>query len=246
MPTRTAEQREDRVVELVIGALVRTGHSVSLLDRPDRNSHRIDGLTVDAELAVNEFPWAVDVTTLRWRQTLEGAVKKLETRLEREFGDQLKASGQTLSVICHVSTDEAVIASLVELARKTIITNTIQIRRDEASRLFPSSRDADVGLVEVQPWLGQSANLHEEIVLSLGRAFEKKLKRQLFRTRKLGYRTCLVIDQQGSPDLRFEANFLPMPETILAAIEDVEAAAGHSLDTIALVREGDAVLWLRP
>ncbi len=86
MPTQAAEQREDRVVELVIADLVCSGKSVTLLDRPDRNALRNDGLTVDAEIMVDGQRWAVEVTTLRWKSGLEGAVRKLKSRLTTVFG----------------------------------------------------------------------------------------------------------------------------------------------------------------
>lgn len=95
----------------------------------------------------------------------------------------------------------------------------------------------------MQPWLSQSANLREEVVLSSGEALGKKLRGQLSHARGLGYRTCLAIDQSGSPDLRFGANFLPLPGTIIAAVEQVEAAAGASFDILVLI--GDTVQWLR-
>ena len=86
MPTPAAERREDEVIALIAADLIRSGRSASILDRPDRNSDRTDGLTVDAELAVDAELWALDVTTLRWHQDLEGAVQKLQARLTREFG----------------------------------------------------------------------------------------------------------------------------------------------------------------
>jgi hypothetical protein len=242
MPTPAAQQREDRVIELVIADLVRAGRSVALLDRPDRNTKRTDGLTVDAEITVDEQRWAVDVTTLRWRKTLEGTVQKLESRLMREFGAQLEATGRTLSVTCHVSTDEKVIQSLVDFVRESFVSGRDQVRGGQAVRLLPLQ---DLGAVEAQPWLSQSANVREELVLSLGEAFEKKINRQLSRARVLGYVTCLAIDQRGSPDLKFGANFLPHPGTIVAAIEEVEAAAGDSIDALALIHEDDTVLWIR-
>ena len=96
VPTPDATRREDHVVDLVISDLVRSGRSVTLLDRPDRNAERTDGLTVDAELLVDGQRWAMDVTTLRWRSGLEGAVEKLKVRLKREFGADLDATGRTL------------------------------------------------------------------------------------------------------------------------------------------------------
>ena len=244
MPTPAAEQREDRVIELVTADLVRSGRAAALLDRPDRNSERMDSLTVDAELAVDDERWAMDVTTLRWQQSLEGAVQKLQARLEKEFSAQLKAASRTLCVTCHVSTAETVIRSIVELARQAVLSGRDQVRGDEAATLWPWS--PELGAVEVQPWLGQSANLREEIVLSSGQPLAKKLRGQLSRARELGYRTCLAIDQHGSPDLKFGANFLPLPGTIVAAVEEVEAEVGDSFDAVVLIREDDAVHWIRP
>ena len=54
-----------------------------------------------------------------------------------------------------------------------------------------------------------------------------------------------MIDQRGSSDLKFGANFLPLPGTIVAALEHIEAVAGASFDILVLVREGDTVHWLR-
>jgi len=244
MPTPEAEQREDRVIELVIADFVRTGRSVAFLDRPDRNTQRDDGLTVDAELMVDGQRWAMDVTTLRWQSGLEGAVRKLKSRLTREFGAELEGAKRTLCVTCHVSTDESVIRPLVELAREAVVSGQNKERRDEAATLWPWS--PELGAVEVQPWLGQSANLREEIVLSSGEPLGKKLTRQLSRARELGHRTCLAIDQRGSPDLEFGANFMPLPGTIIAALVQVEAAAGESFDVVALIREDDALYWIRP
>ncbi|HVB51589.1 MAG TPA: hypothetical protein VND89_07655, partial [Acidimicrobiales bacterium] len=166
MPTPAAEQREDRVIELVIADLVRTGRSVALLDRPDRNTQRDDGLTVDAELMVDGQRWAMDVTTLRWQSGLEGAVRKLKARLTTEFGAELEGAKRTLCVTCHVSTNESVIQPLVELAREAIVSGQNKVHGDEAATLWPWS--PELGAVEVQPWLNQSVNLSEEIVLSSG------------------------------------------------------------------------------
>ena len=133
VPTPDATRREEQVVDLVISDLVRSGRSVTLLDRPDRHPDRADGLTVDAELSVDGQRWAMDVTTLRWRPGLEGAVEKLEVRLKREFGADLDAAGRTLVMTCHVSADEDVIRSLVELARSAVTSGQNQERNDEAA-----------------------------------------------------------------------------------------------------------------
>jgi hypothetical protein len=139
----------------------------------------------------------MEVTTLRWRSGLEGAVEKLEVRLKREFGADLDAAGRTLVMTCHVSADEDVIRSLVELARRAVTSGQNQERNDEAASLWP--RAPELGAVIVQPWLGQSANLQDEIVLSSGQPIGKKLRGQLSGARALGYRTCLAIDQRGPP-----------------------------------------------
>lgn len=243
MPTPDATRREDQVVDLVISDLIWSGSSVTLLDRPDRSAKRSDGLTVDAELSVDGQRWAMDVTTLRWRPGLEGAVQKLETRLEREFGDDLEAAGRTLAMTCHVSAEEQVIRSLVELARLAVTSGQSQVRGDEAASLWPWS--PELGAVVVQPWLGQSANLQNEIVLSSGDALARKLRGQLSGARGLGYRTCLAIDQRGAADLKFGANFMPHPETIVNAIEQVEVEAGTPFDLLALIHDDDTVRWLR-
>jgi len=103
VPTSAAESREDRVIELVVAELVESGYAAELVDRPDRNRSRPDLLTVDAELSVGDERWALDVMTLRWRPGLEGAVEKLEARLEREFRSQLDPVNTTLVVTGHVS-----------------------------------------------------------------------------------------------------------------------------------------------
>ena len=171
VPTPDATRREEQVVGLVISDLVRSGRSVTLLDRPDRHPNRSDGLTVDAELSVDGQRWAMEVTTLRWRSGLEGAVEKLEVRFKREFGADLDAAGRTLVMTCHVSADEDVIRSLVELARSAVTSGQNQERNDEAASLWP--RTPELAAVIVQPWLGQSANLQDEIVLSSGQPLGK-------------------------------------------------------------------------
>lgn len=243
MPTPLAERREDDVIALVTASIRCSGQSVEILGRPDRNHRRGDGLTVDAELAVGGELWAIDVMTLRWRSDLEASVKKLERRLEEEFGTQLDNANRTLIVTCHISTDEQDIRALVELARQAIVSGQSRRRGDEAAMLL--SRSPQLGAVEVEPVLGQSANVREEIVLSSGEALKKKLRGQLSRARALGYRTCLAIDQRGSRDLEFGANVLPLPETVVAAIEQVEATVGTLCDILFLIQESDRVLWLR-
>ena len=91
MSTLFAADREDQVVRLAISDLVGSGHAAELVDRPDRNPSRSDGLTVDAELSVDGERWALNAMTLRWRPALEGSVAKLEARLEKEFRAQLQA-----------------------------------------------------------------------------------------------------------------------------------------------------------
>lgn len=243
MPTPAAERREDEVIALVTADLLRSGRLATILDRPDRNPHRADGLTVDAELAVDDDRWAMDVTTLRWRSDLEALVQKLKGRIENEFGAGLHNAGQTLTVTCDLSPDEQAIRELVELARQAIMSGQPQRRGHEAARLWPWS--PQLGAVDVQPWLGQSANLQDEIVLSSGDPLRKKLRGQFSRARDLGYRTCLAVDQHGSPDLKFGANFLPLPDTVSAALQQVEATAGTSFDIVVLVRDGNTVHWIR-
>ena len=231
------------MISLVTDDLIRSGRSAVLVDRPDHNPDRADGLTVDAELSVDGERWAMDVTTLRWRQDLEGSVQKLKTRLEHEFGAQLRAAGRMLVLTCHVSSDETVIRSLIELARRAVTSGLDRTSGDEAAALLPSM--PELGLVEVQPWLGQSANLREEILLSSGEPITKKLKVQLSRARELGYQTCLAVDQRGSPDLKFGANFLPLPDTIAAAVRQVEDDAEVSFEMVVLIRSDDRVAWIR-
>ena len=243
MPTPAAERREDEVLALVTADLIQSGRSAALVDRPDRNPARADGLTVDAELSVDGERWAMDVTTLRWRRDLEGSVQKLKARLERELGAQLRATSRTLVLTCHVTSDEPVIRTLVELARRAVVSGLDQMLGDEAAVLWPWS--PELGPVEVQPWLGQAADLREEIVLSSGEQITKKLQGQLSRARDLGFRTCLAIDQRGSSDLKFGANFMPLPGTIAAAVGQTEAAAKLSFDVIVLVGNDDTITWIR-
>lgn len=244
MPSHSACEREDQVVDLVIADLSQSGRLARVVDRPDRGqSRRADGLTVDVELEVDGERWAMDVTTLRWHSGLEGAVQKLEDRLTKEFGPQLEAVGRTLIVTCRVSKNEKSIHSIIELARQAVVSGQNQRRGDEAAALYPWS--PELGAVEVQPWLGQLTNLTEEIVLAFGNSLEEKLKGQLVKARALGYRTCLAIDQRGSPDLKYGANFLPLPETILIGVHKVETKVGTSCDYLAIIRENDAVHWIR-
>jgi len=243
VPTSAAESREDRVIELVVGDLVESGYAAELVDRPHRNRSRPDLLTVDAELSVGDERWALDVMTLRWRPGLEGAVEKLEARLERDFRSQLDAVNTTLVVTGHVSFDESVIRPLVELARLAVESGQDQVRRDESASLWP--RSSELGAVEVQPWLGTTADVRQEVIASSGETLGRKLRKQLARARELGYRTALSVDQHGSQDLRFGANFLPLPGTIIRAVEEVEEREKLSLDVLVLVRDDDSVHWVR-
>ena len=97
----------------------------------------------------------------------------------------------------------------------------------------------------VQPWLGLSADLQEEIVLSSGEPITKKLPGQLSRARELGLRTCLAIDQRGSSGLKFGANFMPHARTIFAAVDHTERLAEIAFDIVVLVRNDDMVTWSR-
>ncbi len=67
----------DDVVTLVVEDLIRSGGLAALLDRPDRNPDRTDGLTADAELSIDGALWAMDVMTMRWRTDLKGSVQEL-------------------------------------------------------------------------------------------------------------------------------------------------------------------------
>lgn len=243
MPTPLAEQRENAVIDRVVDSLIRSGQLVTILDRPDRSHRGGDGLTVDAELAVGGERWALDVMTLRWQSELESLVQKLKRRLEDEFGTQLDNAGKTLIVTCHISSDEQHIRALVDLSRQTMGSGQSRRRGSEVVSLW--SRSPQLGAVKVEPVLGQSANVREEIVLSLGDALKKKLRGQLSRARALGYRTSLAIDQRGAPDLEFRANVLALPETVASAIERVEATVGTLCDILVLIQESDRVLWLR-
>lgn len=194
-------------------------------------------------LAVGNARWALDVMTLRWRPDLEASVRKLKGRLEEEFGTELRGAQRTLTVTCHVASDKHVVRALVDLARQAINSRQPQRRGGEAAQLWPWS--PQLGAVDVQPWLGQSANLREEILLSSGDALRKKLWGQFSRARDLGYRTCVAIDQRGPRDLMFGANSLPLPDTVAAAVEQVEATVGSSFDIVILIGYGDRVHWIR-
>lgn len=244
MPTPAAALREDRVIELVIDDIVRSGRSVALIDRPDRKAECNDCLTVDAELLIDGQRWAMDLTTLCWHSELEDAVQKLTSRLTREFGSRLEAMGRMLCVTCHIGTDEAVTGPLIDLARAAITSGQNQRRGAEAATLWPCA--PALGTVVVQPWLSRSPNVLEEIVISTGEPIGKTLRRQLSYARAFGYWTCLAIDQRGSPDLTFGAHFLPLPGTIILAVQQVEATEGDSFDAAVVVREDDAVVWIRP
>ena len=61
----------DDVVTLVVEDMIRSGGLAALLDRPDRNPDRTDGLTADAELSIDGALWAMDVMTMRWRTDLK-------------------------------------------------------------------------------------------------------------------------------------------------------------------------------
>lgn len=244
MPTAAAEAREDEVVGIVVSNLVAGGRSAELVDRPDRNPDRADGLTVDAELRVDAERWAMDVITLRYDSQLESAVGKLEARLKREFGAQLDAGGTRLSVLGYVLTDETGNEGLVELARRALRSGEQEWSGDELAfvQLRPLGEDS----VGVGPWLGRTADLRVELTSSSGGPIAKKLRRQLGRARDLGYQTCLALDQKGAGDLQYPANFLPDPATILQAITDVEQQVGVNVDLLVLVASDDAAHWLRP
>ena len=200
VPTPDATRREEQVVDLVISDLVQSGRSVTLLDRPDRHPDRADGLTVDAELSVDGQRSAMDVTTLRWRSGLEGAVEKLEARLEREFGADLDAAGRTLVMTGHVSADEDVIRSLVELARRAVTSGQNQERNDEAASLWPRARNwaqssCSHGSASRRTGRTRSSSRRDS---RSGRSYEDSYPaREPLVT--LGYRTRLAIDQRGPP-----------------------------------------------
>jgi hypothetical protein len=243
MPKPLATLREDQVIDLVLTELRRSGRSVDLLDRPDRNNKRDDGLTVDAEVLVDKEQWALDVTTLRWYPRLEGDVQRITKRLEKEVGSQLRDMNRTLVLTCHVSSDKNKVNSIIELAVSAVNSGEDRRRGDEVAVLCDWS--PALGAVEVQPWLGQCENVREEVVRSFGKSLANKLQGQFSRARELGYRTCLVIDQHGPPGTQFGANFLPLPGTIITAVEQVEARMKASIDLLILVPGDDTVQWLR-
>lgn len=244
MPTSAANAREDQVIRLIHESLLATGHNVVLVDRPDRNRpSRIDDLTVDAEFSVDGERWALDVTTLRWRPSLEGAVERVKGALDREFRVELERSQTTLVLYCHPSAERGAEHSLVGLARAAIESGKDQRREDELAQLRP--RSAGLEAIEVCPWLSETPDVKEEVVLSFGAAAAKKLKVQLTSARALGYRIALAIDQRGAEDLRFGANFLPSSATVASVVADLETQTGVLLDAVLLVGPENDVQWLR-
>lgn len=243
MPTPSAEVREDEVVGIVVSDLLATGHTAELLDRPDRNPDRTDGLTVDAELGVDGERWAMDVITLRYASELESIVAKLTARLKREFGPQLDATGTRLSVVGHVLVDEGGMEGLIDLAQRAVRSGEQEWNGGELA--FVQPRPAGEDSVGVDPWLGRTADLRVELITSSGEAISKKLLRQFGRARGLGYRTCLALDQKGASDLQYPGNFLPSPHTVLRAVTDIEHHLGVAADALALLATGGSVQWLR-
>lgn len=242
MPTPSGEAREDEIVELVTSALAARGGVVELLDRPDRNPERSDGLTVDLELLIDDVKWAIDVIALRWGSGLEGAVRKIKVTLELKVANRIDPD-QTLILYCHASRDAKVISSLVALASTAVETSTDQWRGDEAALL--RERVDGLGAVEVCPWLSSTADLAEEVSSSTGLAVRKKLEGQFDRARSLGYRAALVMDQRGAEDLTFGANFLPSPSTILSVVEEIEREAAAAFDGLLLIDAQNDLQLLR-
>lgn len=246
MPSPAACEREDRVIELIIDNLSRSGREVNLKGRPDRlPADDTGGLTVDALLQIDEECWALDVMTLRWGQQYEGFVEKLTRELNRRFGGQLRNMKRTLCVTCSVNSEKSHFQELLTMAASAMASpeGCRGIGLEEA-RLWPWS--PGIGPVEVQPWLGQSANVREDLRLSSGNALKKKLLGQFQRAREMGYRTCLAIDQRGASDLKYGANFLAIPQIVVAFLEEIEAEVGTSLDLAAIIHENDGVSWVRP
>jgi hypothetical protein len=154
VPTSFAHAREDQVVvDLILADLVNSGVAAEVIDRPDRNHERSDGLTVDAELAVRRERWAMDVMTLRWPPSLSAGVEKLEARLESEFGPQLDGSGVVLVVTCHVSTQDSVVRSVLETAPAGGRVGDAVAAATEA----PRGGRADL-------WLGEFAEIRQELI----------------------------------------------------------------------------------
>lgn len=143
-----------------------------------------------------------------------------------------------MALSCHVSSDEPVIWSIVESARRTVVSGLDQTHGHEAAAR------RSWGAVEVQPWLGQSADPREDILFSSGEPITKKLQGQLSRARDLGFRTCLAIDQRGSSDLNFGANFMRWGHD-RPAVGQTEAAAKLSFDVVVLVGNDDTDTWIR-
>jgi hypothetical protein len=246
LPTPEAEAREDEVIEIVLDSLVSAGVPARITDRPDR-SRNTPGYTVDAELEVNGVSWALDVMTLRWNSLLESRVARLEKRLIQEFAAPLEAMRRVLSVTCHPPRDLRDMERIVTMARNTVDTSRETLKGDEGASLYarPSDWPADLPPITVSPFLGEHAQIRAEIVSSSGESLAKKLNGQLARARLLGKRIGLAIDQRGSSDLKFGANWMAHSETIAMAIQEVEQETARSLDFLAIAKADNTVEWLR-
>ncbi len=244
VPTADAEDREDRVVVLVVEALVSAGSDVVLLDRPDRNPDREDGLTVDAELCVDGKQWALDVMVLRWRSDLESSWAKLEKRVADALGKDLERANRSLTLSCHPpSNNDAATDRLVALAAEAVRTGERQQREDQLAVVRP--RQPGDSLVKICPLLASTSHIRSEIERSSGPALQKKLAGQLTRARNQGYRVALALDQRGASDSTVGANFLPQRETVASVVAGREEEVGISLDAVYLVDTEDSFHLLR-
>ena len=244
MPTEDANRREDEVIDLVVRSLCDHGRRTLVVDRPDRRqSQKPGGLTVDVILEIDGEKWAMDVMALTWRRDRNPAVDKLAARLTKEFGSKLIAINKTMFLIAHVSLDQAVQDSLVELVRSALDSGKNLRCRDESVEFYPWQ--FRLGPVCVQPWLQTSFRVSEEIFNSAGPSIAKKLRGQALRARELGFRAMLAMDQRGSRDLKYGANYMAHPQTIRIALERTESDVEQNFDSVAVVQANDTVNWIR-
>lgn len=181
---------------------------------------------------VDEAKWALDVITLRWRPSLEAAVKKITGRLRREIPEP--NDGEVLIVYCHAHTSREEIDSLIRLALTAVKSGTDQWRADEAALVRPRVEGLDA--IVVCPWLGSTADLADEVASSMGTATRKKLLGQLRRARDVGYRTALAIDGRGHDGLKFGANYLPSARTVQFVVEGLERETNFWMACSSLTR----------
>lgn len=228
----------------MVRSLCDHGHQTQVVDRPDRHkSQEPERLTVDVILDIDGEKWAMDVMALTWHPDLTPAVEKLTTQLTKEFGPKLTAMKKTMFLRAHVSPDQFVQDSLVEIVRSAIDSGEYVRRGDTSVKFDPW--EEQVGAVWVGTWLQGSFRVQDEIFNSAGPSIAKKLRGQALRAHELGFRTMLAMDQRGSRDLKYGANYLAHPQTIRIALERTESDVEQNFDSVAVVQANDTVNWIR-